>query len=257
MGSKNSYVLGTCHVSTEPVAEVKKKKKLRRNFEERVNELVDNLGGFFAYNPGYVQEGPVQIAVSAKLDEGTYQYSPTDYAENILVSKNPRKGADFYVSDLGGFKKVSGSVGKRCLFSRTYYIWQELGNYHSHLLLGNGEQFKAAKIDKAFEWLVRRNGGTALKEGAFWFRFELEDRFCSIGRILCYWDKEEDLRVLICIPNSGTILDYPAHEIAVGEALESGKYYTTRFLSFILMENGDINPNRTISQRVMNDAMLK
>lgn len=37
----------------------------------------------------------MQIAVSARVDEGTYQYAPDKYAENILVSKTPRKGADF------------------------------------------------------------------------------------------------------------------------------------------------------------------
>lgn len=71
------------------------KRERRTPFSQRVDELADNLKGFFAYNPGYEQEGPMQIAVSARVDEGTYQYAPDKYAENILVSKTPRKGADF------------------------------------------------------------------------------------------------------------------------------------------------------------------
>lgn len=72
------------------------KRERRTPFSQRVDELADNLKGFFAYNPGYEQEGPMQIAVSARVDEGTYQYAPDKYAENILVSKTPRKGADFF-----------------------------------------------------------------------------------------------------------------------------------------------------------------
>lgn len=71
------------------------KRERRTPFSQRIDELADNLKGFFAYNPGYEQEGPMQIAVSARVDEGTYQYAPDKYAENILVSKTPRKGADF------------------------------------------------------------------------------------------------------------------------------------------------------------------
>lgn len=71
------------------------KRERRTPFSQRIDELADNLKGFFAYNPGYEQEGPMQIAVSARADEGTYQYAPDKYAENILVSKTPRKGADF------------------------------------------------------------------------------------------------------------------------------------------------------------------
>ena len=59
------------------------KRERRTPFSQRVDELADNLKGFFAYNPGYEQEGPMQIAVSARGDEGTYQYAPDKYAENI------------------------------------------------------------------------------------------------------------------------------------------------------------------------------
>ena len=36
--------------------------------------------------PSKRKNGPMQIAVSARADEGTYQYAPDKYAENILVS---------------------------------------------------------------------------------------------------------------------------------------------------------------------------
>ena len=50
----------------------------------------------------------MQIAVSARVDEGTYQYAPDKYAENILVSKTPRKGADFFVAGLGASRLPGG-----------------------------------------------------------------------------------------------------------------------------------------------------
>ena len=99
------------------------KRERRTPFSQRIDELADNLKGFFAYNPGYEQEGPMQIAVSARADEGTYQYAPDKYAENILVSKTPRKGADFFVAGLGASRLPGGrNVGKRCHYSRTYYV---------------------------------------------------------------------------------------------------------------------------------------
>ena len=89
------------------------KRERRTPFSQRVDELADNLKGFFAYNPGYEQEGPMQIAVSARVDEGTYQYAPDKYAENILVSKTPRKGADFFVAGLGASEPImSGKMAK-------------------------------------------------------------------------------------------------------------------------------------------------
>ena len=97
------------------------KRERRTAFSQRVDELADNLKGFFAYNPGYEQEGTMQIDVSARVDEGTYQYAPDKYAENILVSKTPRKGADFFVAGLGASRLPGGrNGGKRCPYSRTY-----------------------------------------------------------------------------------------------------------------------------------------
>ena len=235
----------------------KKEKEQRRTFPDRVDELVDNMDGFFAYNPGYVQEGVIQIAVSATADQGTYLYAPDKYAENILVSKTPRKGADFFVAGLGASRFRGGmNVGKRCLYSRTYYVWKEDGHYRLQLLLNNGEQLIADKVAKAFDEVLRYIGKACVQVGTDeWRKFRLEDGLDSFGRIRFYRDAEDELWVLICMPNSGTILNYPAFEVEIGDALKVGGYYTTRFLSFFV--NGEnLSPSQTLAQKRLKDDNL-
>lgn len=237
-------------ISRIPVVGGKKSKERPVPFSERIKELVDNLDGFFAYNPAFVQEGPMQVAISAKLDDGSYQYAADRYAEKVLVSKTPRKGADFYVARLGAARlTVAGKNGKRCLYSQTYYVWPENGHFRCRLLLDNGEQFQAKKVDAAFDWMVSKVKGRKLCETPDWFYFRLADKLNSFGRILCYWDKDEELRVLICMPNSGTILDYEASTVEIGEVLQPGCYCSTRFLGFCLDYTGDIRLRRTLSQK--------
>ncbi len=235
----------------------KKEKEQRPTFAERVDELVDNLDGFFAFNPGYEQEGVIQIAVSATADQGTYLYAPEKYAENILVSKTPRKGADFFVAGLGASRFRGGmNVGKRCLYSRTYYVWKEDGHYRLQLLLNNGEQLIADKVAKAFDEVLRYIGKACVQVGTDeWRKFRLEDGLDSFGRIRFYRDAEDELWVLICMPNSGTILNYPAFEVEIGDALKVGGYYTTRFLSFFV--NGEnLSPSQTLAQKRLKDDNL-
>lgn len=235
----------------------KKEKEQRPTLAERVDELVDNLDGFFAFNPGYEQEGVIQIAVSATADQGTYLYAPEKYAENILVSKTPRKGADFFVAGLGASRFRGGmNVGKRCLYSRTYYVWKEDGHYRLQLLLNNGEQLIADKVAKAFDEVLRYIGKACVQVGTDeWRKFRLEDGLDSFGRIRFYRDAEDELWVLICMPNSGMILNYPAFEVEIGDALKVGGYYTTRFLSFFV--NGEnLSPSQTLAQKRLKDDNL-
>ena len=235
----------------------KKEKEQRPTLAERVDELVDNLDGFFAFNPDYEQEGVIQIAVSATADQGTYLYAPEKYAENILVSKTPRKGADFFVAGLGASRFRGGmNVGKRCLYSRTYYVWKEDGHYRLQLLLNNGEQLIADKVAKAFDEVLRYIGKACVQVGTDeWRKFRLEDGLDSFGRIRFYRDAEDELWVLICMPNSGTILNYPAFEVEIGDALKVGGYYTTRFLSFFV--NGEnLSPSQTLAQKRLKDDNL-
>lgn len=231
-----------------------KKKEQRRTLAERVDELVDNLDGFFAYNPDYVQEGVIQIAVSATADQGTYLYASDKVAENILVSKTPRKGADFFVAGLGASRFRGGlNVGKRCLYSRTYYVWKEGEHYRLKLLLNNGEQLMAVKVAKAFDEFLLHISKTWVQVGTDeWRKFRLEDGLDSFGRIRFYTDEEDELWVLICMPNSGAILNYLAFDVEIGDALKLGCYYTTRFLSFQL--NGEnLSPSQTLAQKRLKD----
>lgn len=235
----------------------KKEKEQRRPFADRVDELVDNIGGFFAYNPGYVQEGVIQIAVSATADQGTYLYAPDKYVENILVSKTPRKGADFFVAGLGASRFRGGmNVGKRCLYSRTYYVWKEDGHYRLKLLLNNGEQLMATKVAKAFDEFLQHLSKAWVQVGTDeWRKFRLSDGLDSFGRIRFYTDEEDELWVLICMPNSGAILNYPAFDVEIGDALKFGGYYTTRFLSFFV--NGEnLSPSQTLAQKRLKDDDL-
>ena len=245
--------MGRYQISRVPIVGGRKREK-QVPFSQRIDELVADLKGFFAYNPTYEQEGPMQFAVAAREDEGTYQYAPDRYAENVLVSKTPRKGADFYVANLGGSRvTLAGKNGKRCLYCRTYYVWKEDGKYCYRLLLDNGEQFYAQKVDAALEWIIAKNGGKLLLQAPGWFHFHAEDGLTSFGRVICYWDRDEELRVLICMPNSGAILDYVSFDVEIGDELQQGHYYSTRFLSFMLNSAGNLQRNQTISQKELLD----
>lgn len=107
----------------------------------------------------------------------------------------------------------------------------------------------------ALDWIIARVGGTALQDGSGWFRFRLEDGLNSLGRIRCYWDKDEELRVLICMPNSGAILDYASFDVEIGEVLQPGHYYSTRFLNFMLNGLDNLQSNQTLSQKELNDDL--
>ncbi len=111
------------------------------------------------------------------------------------------------------------------------------------------------KADAALDWIIARIGGTALQDGSGWFRFRLEDGLNSLGRIRCYWDKDEELRVLICMPNSGAILDYASFDVEIGEVLLPGHYYSTRFLNFMLNGLDNLQSNQTLSQKELSDDL--
>lgn len=46
---------------------------------EKVRFLAGHFDRFIEYNPEYVQEGPIQIVVSATKDVGAYQIGPDEY----------------------------------------------------------------------------------------------------------------------------------------------------------------------------------
>lgn len=135
------------------------------------------------------------------------------------------------------------------------FVWKDGEGYCCRLLLNNGEQLVAKKADAALDWIIARVGGTALQDGSGWFRFRLEDGLNSLGRIRCYWDKDEELRVLICMPNSGAILDYASFDVEIGEVLQPGHYYSTRFLNFMLNGLDNLQSNQTLSQKELNDDL--
>ncbi len=65
-------------------------------YEKKVRFLAGHFDCFIEYNPEYVQEGPIQIAVSATKDIGAYQIGPDEYMEDVLVSRMPLRGAKYF-----------------------------------------------------------------------------------------------------------------------------------------------------------------
>ncbi len=192
--------------------------------EEEVQKLLNNLRGFYTENPTY-HTGLVQIAVPAlKVDRGAYFIAHKDMVENILVTSRPERGKMLYVADIKQARFGIGQTGryKRLSSSQSYYIWEEEDGYHYHLLLDNGDWLNSHKVDEAFDWLLSRNGGKAVNSFG-WCDFNFLG-FKEIGRILEYQPHDGGaLRKLVCMINSGTLLDVDSDELTVGKEYRYGK----------------------------------
>ncbi len=82
----------------------------------------------------------MQIAVCRQeADEGTYQYAPVKYAENILVSKTPRKNADFSSPALAHPSSGGRNVGNAAIIPGPIMSGKK-AKLLPQALLGNGEQ---------------------------------------------------------------------------------------------------------------------
>lgn len=142
---------------------------------EKVRFLAGHFDRFIEYNPEYVQEGPIQIAVSATKDVGAYQIGPDEYMEDVLVSRMPLRGAKYFVALLGEARNCASSHRRfqRCLYANTFYLHIDgKGVIHLDRLLDNNDWLFADRVDRALEITVERLGGKMSEaEKARWCDF--------------------------------------------------------------------------------------
>lgn len=130
--------------AAEGVAETKAKRFWENRMKpyEKVRFLAGHFDRFIEYNPEYVQEGPIQIAVSATKDVGAYQIGPDEYMEDVLVSRMPLRGAKYFVALLGEARNCASSHRRfqRCLYANTFYLHIDgKGVIHLDRLLDNND----------------------------------------------------------------------------------------------------------------------
>lgn len=188
------------------------------NPDEEIEKLLKNLNGFYEENPKY-QPGLVQIATPAlRVDFGAYFITVNELVENIIVTAIPERGAPLYVGSLQQARRgvSQGLRYKRVSASRTYYIWKEKGIFKNHLLLNNNEWLNEQKVKQAFDWLVNIFGGHSVEECG-WRDFQLKGTMIKeIGYLRRYQAENGSQKMLICMINSGTILDVSASEVKLG-----------------------------------------
>lgn len=194
---------------------------------EEVEKFLNNLKGFYTENPTY-QTGLVQVAVPAlQVDRGAYFINYNDMVEDIIVTSKPERGMKFFVSNVGQARFGIGQKSryKRLLSSQSYYIWEENGRYHHQLLLDNDDWLDSSKADKAFDLLLDKIGGKAVRSFG-WCDFHHKG-IKEIGRILKYQPQDgETARNLVCMLNSGALLDVADDDLVVGREYRYGEVYT-------------------------------
>lgn len=156
--------------AAEGVAETKAKRFWENRMKpyEKVRFLAGHFDRFIEYNHEYVQEGPIQIAVSATKDVGAYQIGPDEYMEDVLVSRMPLRGAKYFVALLGEARNCASSHRRfqRCLYANTFYLHIDgKGVIHLDRLLDNNDWLFADRVDRALEITVERLGGKMSEAG--------------------------------------------------------------------------------------------
>ena len=137
--------------AAEGVAETKAKRFWENRMKpyEKVRFLAGHFDRFIEYNPEYVQEGPIQIVVSATKDVGAYQIGPDEYMEDVLVSRTPLRGAKYFVALLGEARNCASSHRRfqRCLYANTFYLHIDgKGIIHLDRLLDNNDWLFATAL---------------------------------------------------------------------------------------------------------------
>ncbi len=216
--------------AAEGVAETKAKRFWENRMKpyEKVRFLAGHFDRFIKYNPEYVQEGPIQIVVSATKDVGAYQIGPDEYMEDVLVSRTPLRGAKYFVALLGEARNCASSHRRfqRCLYANTFYLHIDgKGVIHLDRLLDNNDWLFADRVDRALEIAVKRLGGKmSEEEKPQWCDFsygEIKD----FGRVGYYAAKDGRKRLIICMLNSGTILpELDANDVKLSVLSRKGEY---------------------------------
>ena len=209
---------------------------------EKVELFAKKFDCFLMYNPEYVQEGTIQIAVSAAQDVGAYQIGPSEYIEDVLVSKTPIRGAKYFVAKLGETRNCASSYYrfKRCLYANTFYLHvDDKGVVHLDKLLGNNDWLHARRVDHALKIVVERLKGKMSEEKLQWTYFsygEIKD----FGRVGHYVTADDQKRLIVCMLNSGTILPNidPSDIKLLGVTKKEGcPYMVTPLLRFRMLSD--------------------
>lgn len=184
--------------------------------QQRLRYHALNFGNFLSFNPEYVQEGFVQLAISATKDLGLIEIGIRDQCvSDFLVSKNPMRGTDYYVASLWE-ARAANSFSKlhRCLCAETYYISVDGEEVHLDRLLNNNDWLHGDRIDEAFLYAINKREGK-ITEASSWCKFSYR-HITDFGRVCGYENKKGERKVLLCMINSGTIIpDIPEEDIKI------------------------------------------
>ncbi len=193
---------------------------------EKVEYLAQNFDKFLMFNPEYEQTGLMQIAMSATKDVGAYQLGNTEYLDDMLVSRNPMRGARYFVATLDEVRNCASAHRRfqRCLCSETYFIiCDKNGEVRLDKLLNNNDWLFADRVDHALEVVVKKLGGRVEKK-AKWGVFSYKEFANEFGRVGAYIDRSGKKKLVFCTANSGTILaDISENEIKFAEVERKGE----------------------------------
>lgn len=194
----------------------------RMNPQAKVEYLVSQFDKFLDYNPEYLQNGTIQISAGATVDIGAFQLTSKVYVEDMLVSRYPLKGAKCFVGTLSEGRNCHHSNRRtvRCHYSETYYMSVSKDeDIILEKLLGNDDWLNVRNIDHAFKTLADKKKGELLGEKSEWYNFSYGG-LKEIARQRYYKTPEGEKRCLLCLPNSGTLLDVLAFEVVLFEKIE-------------------------------------
>lgn len=194
---------------------------------ERIEYLAKHFDKFLMFNPEYEQTGLMQIAMSATKDVGAYQLGNTEYLDDMLVSRNPMRGARYFVASLGEARNCASAHRRfqRCLCSETYFITCDgKGEVLLDKLLNNNDWMYADRVDHALEIVVKKLSGRIEKKPS-WCVFSYKEFTNEFGRVCTYIDRSGQKKLILCMANSGTIIpDIAEDAIKFTKVERNGEY---------------------------------
>ena len=194
---------------------------------EKVEYLAKHFDKFLMFNPEYEQTGLMQIAMSATKDVGAYRLGNTEYLDDMLVSRNPMRGARYFVASLGEARNCASAHRRfqRCLCSETYFIiCDKSGEVRLEKLLNNNDWMYADRVDHALKIVVKKLGGR-FEEKASWSVFSYKEFANEFGRVCTYVDRSGKKKLILCMANSGTIIpDIAEDAIKFATVERNGEY---------------------------------
>ena len=185
--------------------------------EQKIQVWLENLEGFYANNPEY-ELGIVQVGIPAlKTETCFYKISSEKWLENVRVTRTAERGLNWVKASLEEKRNgmTMGKVYVRMHYAQTYYIERGIdGNVRVNLLFANDDWLLSAKVDMAFDIILKKEKGKLL-ENLDWRTIQYKG-YQNIARVIRYQDEKGAIRVLACIANSGAILDSTEDDVEIG-----------------------------------------